>query len=378
MGMAASQARLLCITARIHDVEYQAQSIQNAKVQLATQEDQAYEEYLTALDATTMTIKTMDPNSGESATLPANFNNLCSRNRAYVAGNINYAITTKDGALVVEEDIMDGYDQFKHKGNNDPYQFAFFMLNNKNVQHIGNIENGEYSKGISEAEESVYLSLDDTEKSTRLKGLREKLENLTAESGNIYIAPTENKKEYEDTLAAYRHELYKKNAAAVFEKANEAEMLPIEEFDTPMFNYYVNIFKQIEEAGDCVSIEGFNGLNGDAANDTEWLQAMVSCGELLIEIVKTDKSNGELDFDSTSPSSDTYLGYTETTKIDKKALAKAEAQYEKKLKDINTKDQKFDLDLSKLETERTALTTEYDSVKKVIEDNIERTFGIFS
>ena len=36
------------------------------------------------------------------------------------------------------------------------------------------------------------------------------------------------------------------------------------------------------------------------------------------------------------------------------------------------------LELSKLETERTALTTEYDSVKKVISDNIERTFGIFS
>ena len=34
--------------------------------------------------------------------------------------------------------------------------------------------------------------------------------------------------------------------------------------------------------------------------------------------------------------------------------------------------------LSKLETQRTALTTEYDSVKKVIEDNIDRTFGIFS
>ena len=56
----------------------------------------------------------------------------------------------------------------------------------------------------------------------------------------------------------------------------------------------------------------------------------------------------------------------------------AEAEYEHKMKQIDKKDQKFDLDLSKLETERTALTTEYDSVKKVIEDNIDRTFGIFS
>ena len=47
-------------------------------------------------------------------------------------------------------------------------------------------------------------------------------------------------------------------------------------------------------------------------------------------------------------------------------------------KQIDKKDKQFDMDLNRLETERTALTTEYDSVKKVIQDNIERTFGIFS
>ena len=52
MGMAASQARLLTITARMHDVEYAAQSIQNAKVALATQSDEAYKAYMEALDAT--------------------------------------------------------------------------------------------------------------------------------------------------------------------------------------------------------------------------------------------------------------------------------------------------------------------------------------
>ena len=82
--------------------------------------------------------------------------------------------------------------------------------------------------------------------------------------------------------------------------------------------------------------------------------------------------------DSTSPSSDTFLSYTPTTTIDKRALSKAEAEYEHTLKQIDKKDKMYDLELSKLETERTALTTEYDSVKKVIQDNVERTFGIFS
>ena len=74
MGMAASQARLLSITARIHDVEYQAQSIQHAKVQLATQSDQVYEEYLAALEDKTMALTFADPLSGTQAKVPATFN----------------------------------------------------------------------------------------------------------------------------------------------------------------------------------------------------------------------------------------------------------------------------------------------------------------
>lgn len=69
--MAASQARLLTITARMHDVEYKAQSIQNAKIQLSTQSDQVYQEYLEALDATTLTVDDINGN-----TITANFNNL--------------------------------------------------------------------------------------------------------------------------------------------------------------------------------------------------------------------------------------------------------------------------------------------------------------
>ena len=95
-------------------------------------------------------------------------------------------------------------------------------------------------------------------------------------------------------------------------------------------------------------------------------------------MVSTDKSTGAVTLNATSPGSDTCLSYTPTTTIDNRALAKAEAKYEKDLRDINKKDKQYDLTLSKLETERSALTTEYDSVKKVIEDNIERTFGIFS
>ena len=51
MGMSSSQARLLTLTARMHDIEYKAQRIEAQKLQLANDSRHAYEDYLVALDA---------------------------------------------------------------------------------------------------------------------------------------------------------------------------------------------------------------------------------------------------------------------------------------------------------------------------------------
>ena len=389
MGMAASQARLLCITARIHDVEQQAQSIQHAKLNLATLSDRAYEDYNAALEATTLTISAIDTKSGEKSIIPANFNNLCSRNRVVASNGDNYAIRNKEGKLLVEDDIEEAYYQFKEAGLNDAYQFALFMMNEQNVQDLAVINNGDFLKELNSAEDTIYERYGKAE-NDKLKSLHKKLEELTnadeAETSiyDINVVKEELKEDYKETLAAYRKELYKQyaqfidvqihNDNGVIDDSNPVE----KDYDMNRFNYYVSIYNQIQLCGGCVSVNDYNGLNGDAANDTDWLQSMVQCGQFSIEVIDTDPKTGKVSFDSTSPSSDSCIAYTTTTLIDKRALAKAEAEYEHTLKDIDKKDQKFDLDLSKLETERNALTTEYESVKKVIEENIERTFGIFS
>ena len=385
MGMAASQARLLCITARIHDVEHQAQSIQNAKMQLSTLSDRAYQEYNEALDATTLTIRALDE-SGAKTTVTANFNTLCSKNKVLPANGENYVLRNPEGLLVVEDNVMEAYLDFKDAGLSDPYQFAMMMVNDGNVNHIGNLDNGEYSEAMMNAEEAVYQSLSDktTKKektaSDKLLNLHAQLEKYTEGGENVYdssVVTDENMEDYKEALAAYRNELYKSASAEIEAEAAQDESL-IEDFNNSDFKYYVSLYNQIKACGGCVSINDYDGPNGDAANDSDWLQAMIQSGQFTIEIVDTDKKTGDVSFDTTSPSSDSCLGYTETASIDKRALAKAEAEYEDALRNINKKDKEYDLTLSKLETERSALTTEYDSVKKVIEDNIDRTFGIFS
>lgn len=364
MGMAASQARLLTITARIHDVEYKAQSIQNAKIQLSTQSDQVYQDYLEALDATTLTVKDYNGNL-----IMANFNNLCGKN-AVDTGN-KYALRDSNKHLIVDNEMKEAYDKFIDDGGTDPYQFALYVLDGDNGNSIDLNE-------LEEDENTVYENnlSNGSEADETMEAIKEKMEKLLTDNGasDYNDLPDDVKKEYDELELAFKYQLYSSYGDQVYamNTGNDAE-----NFNQEDFNYYANLFKQIQQAGGCVSISDYDGPSGDAANDSDWLQNMIQCGKIYIDIVNTDE-NGNVTFSSTSPSSDTYVGYTTTTSIDKSALAKAEAQYEHDTKEIDQKDKQYDMDLSKLESERTALTTEYDSVKKVISDNIERTFGIFS
>ena len=417
MGMSASQARLLTLTARIHDVEFQAQSVQNAKIQLATQQDQVYQEYLEALDATTLTYKT------SNGYVAANFNNMCDK------GNItdnSIMLRNANGALIVPEEIFAGYKEFQKEGYFDSaYQFAIFMIDGQNSKNVrfNNAETEEsLNPGIDnlkKAENDAYLRLKG-EEGNNLENLRKQIFNLFKEHDKDYDAEDGNDEyntddyewlyagdqlkddkelyaKYQELIGKYFASLYSSKyedettgepctgAAFILETVEKGEVIA-EEMNLDDLNYYINYYNKIKSCGgNCVSIEDreFQGAVGDGnpASDSDWLQEMIKSGKITIEEAKTGRKHGvitSLSTSGTSPSSDSNVNYTTTTDIDKRALKKAEAEYENKLKKIDRKDKAYDMTLSKLETQRNALTTEYDSVKKVISDNIERTFGIFS
>lgn len=275
MGMAASQARLLFITARLHDVELQAQQLLAAKMALATQSDVAWEKYNDALDATTLTVNSLNLENGRTSTMLATFAALTSGdNPLYGATGERYALV-RDGALLLSEDDYEKWESFSGTSADD---FASYMLGDE----------------------------------------------------------TDN----ED-----------------------------------LYDHYYDMYLQIQSCKGKVAC-----VDKEFEYDSEWLTNMVKCGQIQIFTYDAGEKTDELhfDFDSTSPSSDNSLSYTHTTEIDAAAAKKAEAEYEHTLKQIDAKESKIDNELAKLETERNALTTMYDSVKKVIEDNVERTFGIFS
>ena len=379
MGMAASQARLLMITARMHDIEFEAQRIQDAKVQLATQEDAVYEEYQKALDATTLTFASID-SSGVTSTQIANFNTLFSMNRLNPAKGQDYILIDSRGRVVVDDSVYDGYQNFLGQScPQDAHSFAMYMLTGGDYpgdmigsndlllnmiqdtfDELLNVDYGDES--LSSLAVNVLQALGESGYPSTLASLIRDTSYLSPE-----VIPA-----YTTALNQMFNYFFKNYGQEIFNDSDIEDNYSKSDFD-----YYVKIFNAIQQHGGCIKISEFNGPDGSAANNSEWLTAMIQCGQMSIETINVD-NQGNVSLTGTSVSSDTNLNFTPTTQIDKAALAAAEAKYEHELKIINRKDEKYDLDLKKLDTERNALDKQRESIEKVSKDNIERTFGIFS
>lgn len=75
MGLSSSQARLLSLTGRMHDIEYKAQKLEAQKLQLANETRRVNEDYLNALDAIKIQARALN-SDGSSTYYDATFNNL--------------------------------------------------------------------------------------------------------------------------------------------------------------------------------------------------------------------------------------------------------------------------------------------------------------
>lgn len=115
-------------------------------------------------------------------------------------------------------------------------------------------------------------------------------------------------------------------------------------------------------------------------NSADWLQAALENGTVTLERVQftepTEEGTGLEDVTWTS------ILYTNASDISEEqneaAITKAEIQYQATVKDIEAKDKQYDNVLKRLDTEHSALQTEYDSVKSIIDKQIERHLKMYS
>lgn len=122
--------------------------------------------------------------------------------------------------------------------------------------------------------------------------------------------------------------------------------------------WYTNLFNRMKQ--------GYKTLENGLASSPEWMEFALETGIVTVEQVDKTYNWKSIDYKTCSK-------ITEQTDNDA-AVAKAEAEYSRAMNDINAKDSIYDIELKNIDTEHTALQTEYESIKTVINKNIERVF----
>ena len=136
MGLAASQARLLSLTARQHTVEHRAQYLQAQKLRLANDSDRVYEKYINALDATQIETRAYDK-EGKVHWLEGSYNNLMRYTADdKSAGNVYYVQDINDGKLYMPQEVCKAYEG----AGGDLFNFLDAM----NIRYTKDVHTDEY------------------------------------------------------------------------------------------------------------------------------------------------------------------------------------------------------------------------------------------
>lgn len=161
--------------------------------------------------------------------------------------------------------------------------------------------------------------------------------------------------------------------------------------DSQKAQWYTNLWYRLNgESSEKNENSKFNYqvIDSNLLTSSSWLQDALAQGSVIIESASYIKAANQIP-DLTQPDVVNLKGikwetkvYTScpdiTTEDDKAAIAKAEAEYEQKTKEITAKEKKFDSKIRTLETEHEALTEEYNSVKSALDANISRSFKTFN
>lgn len=142
MGMAAGQARLLSITARINHNELRAQQITNAKLRLSDSTQAASDEYIKALNDTELKFLSYDK-SGNSM-----YSALTGNSLSYYGELKNqYGLINAAGQIMVSE--LDGHN-FETSDTLEEFLDKYGLLGPESQGTIVQVKNPEYDKVMGE------------------------------------------------------------------------------------------------------------------------------------------------------------------------------------------------------------------------------------
>ncbi len=288
MGLAASQGRYLCLTARNSDLVYEGQQISQQRLALTKETQQISDKYNEAMN-----------------------------------NKVMQATTPEGGTQQLTYDILTSQDPFSG--------LCMRVVDaNGNVVVPGNYIEATSTDKDGKVTKSKFSSTSDF--------INKYMPDVTGDDFN-----TLNGKSLEE-LCKYYTENYPDSGISVeFKNKNNSEIVK----------------------------DGENVLKDVNCMDPAYLQRMLSSGEWLIQQASPGSETGwdNLVWQGSSAISEVY--YTADD-------AAAEAEYEAAMKDIQKRDKILELRLEQVQTEQNSVETEIDSIKQIIDKNIEDSFKTFA
>lgn len=352
MGLAASQARYLALTARKSDLEFQSQTINTRRLQLAYRTAEIAQAYSEGMNNKMISVSSINKN-GETVWNEATFGNL------------------KEAGLVI---IPINGNTWKDLGQANPY------LNDTITR-----ASGDYKRSTSAAK--TYTSLESVktefELTTVTKTELEKYFSIT----NLGTTGTEAER-LRDASFELKESLSESIYSAAPAKVKEGY------YADNLDKYEVNINGQYEQGANALGLQallthgkaqiitqgfynylrshGYNpngdkggGISPQRFHDLQlaWTNSTGACNP------GNEKSIIDWRADETETLSE--RSYTED---DEAVLAK----YEADTAEVQAQDKILEAQEKNIETQHKAVETELEAIQKVIQGNIEKTFKIFS
>ena len=162
-----------------------------------------------------------------------------------------------------------------------------------------------------------------------------------------------------DTAGASRYATDDLNYSFLYGQDNS-----ITDSDVLTGDFYNMLYNQI-----CVNGATSDSTMRDLVSDPEYLMQAIKNGQLFISSLYTDGYYYQSAYSLIE-------GFDVVT--DEEAIAQAEMEYEITKAKLNYKEESLDLKMKNIDTELSALTTEYDTVKNLISKNVEKVFTMFS
>ncbi len=406
MGLASSQGRMLLLTARTSDLEFRAQQISQRRLILSQQLEEISSEYEEATSNRQMKINlylngdaknadadmTQKTNLTYATLISGTLKQLGSTESGIAAYSATegqeystttaYRLVDADGAIVVS----DVSEIPTSVGTTSKVDSETYNDELTNVYRTGKKE-GKDSEELSN--ESVYVvPKEKSDLADYLKSNKDSNGELSAEidtDNNLLLIKAKDGDKYYDittgksvgekkskdyskttdvTLVASKDKVPK--TSVTDETTKGVTVVPGKDGKYTLMQDKKVIARYVVDAA---LKSGSSDVNG-STDGPNYLQDALRNGKYLLEKYLTkDEKWSSISWDAASNIYDSY--YTEDDD-------KAKAKYDRLQTQIQSQDKKLELELDNIETQRKAITTEEESVQKVIDENIEGTFKTFA